>query len=500
MNSQYTKQLTTRSLMTGRKNNVQSDIEAMQESILKIRPMVRYLNKEESVFDYLNTALTWRMQSEVFPYAELLRKHIVLEVQRLYGTYLAGIANKQLEEGWAIETGAHLHVPRKYDKVGITQGPQINAAYFQGQVFWAYANQKLGRKLSISLSTGKVPLDNINSGAYLDLPALKAPITLASKKKHPDSPQTFIPATGKEDILKKIEQIDMLRRQRILPQEQYDFAFLILNNFLHIQSSFSDQVATTHALLMDRILPVKQITVDSEKIGIEFLANVLEDPNSLIHKIFADNALREKFISSFAGILKGWPLEANPFYRIIQKDEGYRLVNYDGDLDPLTIAKGLRTKTVFPSIIMKFFTFMVEAGISPNGAWTQAVYCTETRERAVVFLRELGYTERADAVAAIPTHIAAANACFGIREFQGNYELLDSISVLLNPFAYDLKSKLDISGNQALLLATPFLYEYLLKQPGPVSYNDLKDQVQSAVFENNTNLSEKTFPYIVSYS
>lgn len=475
-------------------------IDAMQEAIVKVRPMVAHLKTAGSVFDYLNTALTWRIQPEKFPYAELLRRHIVLEIQRLYGTYLAGIANKQLEEGWAVETGAHLHVPRKYDKVGITEGPQINAVYFQGQVFWGFANHKLGRKVSISLSTGKVPLDNINSGAYLDLPSLKAPMTLASKKKHPDSPQTFIPATGKEEILKKIEQIDMLRRQRLLPQEQYDLAFLILNNFLHIQSSFSDQVATTHALLMDRILPVKQITVDSEKIGIEFLANILEDKNSLIHKIFADDKLREKFITSFAGILKGWPLEANPFYSIIQKDEGYRLVKYEGALDPWTIAKGLRTKKVFPSIIMKFFAFMVEAGISPNGAWTQAVYCTETKERAVIFLRELGYTERAEAVAAIPTHIAAANACFGIHKVQGNYELLDSISVLLDPDSYDIKSKLNISGNHALLVATPFLYEYLLKERSPLGYTDLKNQLRSSIFEADLRTSQVSFPYSVRYN
>lgn len=477
---------------------IHSAIEMMQESIIKARPMVAHLRTNESVFEYLRPALTWRMRPDIFPYAELLRKHIVLEVQRLYGTRFAKMAHDQLEEGWVIETGAHLHVPRKYDKVGVTEGPQINQQYFQGQAFWAHANHRLGRKLNISLGTGKVPLDNINSGAYLDLPALKTPITLASKKKHPDSPQTLIPATSKEDILKKIEQIDMYRRQRILPQDQYEIGLFVLNNFLHIQSSFSDQVATTHALLMDRIFPVKQISLDSENIGIEFLANILEDSNSLIHKIFADPALREKFITAFADIFKGWRLGATPFYSVIQKDEGYRLVNYEGDLDPLVLAKGLRTKKVFPYIVMKFFAFMVEAGISPNGAWRQSMYCTETKEKAVVFLRELGYTERAEMVAAIPTHIAAASAIFGIHKFQGKYEVVDPISALLDPVTYDIKTKMDITGEQSLFIATPFLYEMLVGQPAPVSYEDLENQLQSAIFDADS--PQVSFPYFVRYN
>ena len=482
------------------KFSIKTKISHMQEKVIKERPLLAYLISDQPVNDYLNSALQWSLQEDKFPYAELLRKHIGLDIQRLYGNYFAKIANLQLKEGWAVETGAHLHVPRKYDKVGVTQGQQINAAYFQGQVFWAYANHNLGRKLSISLSTGKVPLDNINSGAYLDLPALKAPVTLASKKKHPDSPQTMIPATGKEELLRKIEQIEMLKRQRLLPQNQYEFAMLVLNNFLKIQSSFSDQVATTHSLLMDKILPIKQITLDSEKIGIEFIANVLKDKNSLTHKIFADSYLREKFINSFVGILKGWPIGANPFFSILQKDEGFRLVNYHGSLDPLVLAKGLKEKKIFPSVIMKFFVMMVEAGISPNGAWTQAVYCTQTKERAATFLRDIGFNERAEAVELIPTHIAAVSACFGIHESNEKYELIDSISAMLDPIKYDLRNKLDISCRQALLLATPFLYEYLVRQPAPVSYAELKDELSFAIFNDNVEAPQLPFSYNVSYT
>lgn len=475
-------------------------IQSMQEFILKERPLLAQLMSKKPVKEYLESALTWKMQPDKFPYADLLRKYIVLEIQRLYGNSFAKIANIQLKEGWAVETGAHLHIPRKYDKVGVTQGYQINPVYFQGQVFWAYANHNLGRKLSISLSTGKVPLDNINSGAYLDLPAFKAPVTLASKKKHPDSPQTLIPATGKEEILKKIEQMEMLRKQRLLPQNQYELGMLVLNNFLKIQSSFSDQVATTHALMMDKILPVKQITIDSEKIDIEFLANIFKDKNSLTYKIFADSSLREKFINYFVGILKGWPAGANPFFSIIKKDEGFRLVNYHGELDPKTLAKGLKEKTIFPSVIMKFFVMMVEAGISPNGAWTQSVYCTQTKERAVKFLKELGFTERAEAVAAIPTQIAAISSCFGMHEANGKYELADAISVLLSPEKYDISNKLELSCKNSLLLATPFLYEYLVKQQAMVTYEDLKNELPFTVFGTDINSSKLSFPYIVSYN
>lgn len=478
----------------------QTRIDFMQKNIIKERPMVRHLATEKSLIEFLRPALTWRMQGNIFPRAELLRSLIVSEIERLYGNYFAKKASKQLEEGWVIETGAHLHVPRKYDKAFTTEGPQINALLFQGQVLWAFANQKLGRKLSISLNSGRVPLDNTNSGAYLDLPAFKTLVTLASKKRHPDSPQTLIPATNEEEIHKKKEQMDMLKRQRLLPQNQYEVAMMVLDNFLAVQSSFSDQVATTHALMMDKILPIKQITLDSEIVGIYFLADLLEDTNSLIHKIFADSALREKFIASLADIRTGWPVGGSPFYRVSQKDEGFRLSRYEDSFDPFVLAEGLRQNTIFPTGVVKFFSMMVEAGICPSGGWTQAGYCTQIKEKATMFLDEIGYTERARVLRDMPTYIPVMSACWGLQKYQGKIELIDAISVLLNPLQFDLADKINISANQAFLVATPTLYEFILGKPPRLTYSDLKDELKFALFKPEEMIPHISFPYALRYT
>lgn len=454
-------------------DTIQTKIDLLSESVIKARPMLAKLLIDEPIIEYLRPALEWKMQDNIFPQANLLKQIIVAYIARLYDEATATIADDQLKHGWVIETGAHLHIPRRYNSALKKDEAQINPLLFQGQVMWALANQTLGNSISLSLNSGRVPLDNTNSGAYLDLPALKNPITLASKKKHPDSPQSLIPARSIEEINKKIEQIEMYRKQKVLPQEEYEIALQILNNFLKHQSSFSDQVATSHALLMNKILPITQITLDSEQIGLEFIISLLENNESLLHSIFSDSKLRTKFITDLGNIRTGWSNDYSPFYHIANKEEGYRLENYTGPLDPEMLVKGLREKTIHPTGVLKFFALMAEAGICPSGGWTQAGYCTDIRNKGAKFLKDIGFIEQGEALQKMPTYIAAVGPCWGLHKVNDRVELIDAITAILNPSIINMSAIKDMSSRQAFLIAAPTLYEFILEEYPSISYDDL---------------------------
>ena len=450
-----------------------ASLELIIQDILRERPGLKHLYTDTSIIEYLHPALTWKQQKNIFPYADLLQQKITASVEKLYGDELANQAEEQLKNSWVIETGAHLHIPRRFNRAAPTQEPQINSLLFQGQVIWAYANQKVGNNLAISLNSGRVPLDNTNSGAYLDLPALKAPLTLASKKKHPDSPQSLIPARTKEEIQPKMDLLEMYKKQRILPETQYMMGQKVLNNFLEIQSSFSDQIATSHALLINQVAPVTQITLDSELISTEFLLALLKDPSSLTFSIFNDPQKKADFLEVLDGIRTGWTKDSSPFYTVHHTGKGFRLLKYTGDLSPDKLIKGLEEKTLWPTGVMKFFTFMVEAGILPIGGWTQAGYCTEIRNKSEILLRKFGYEERANCLKNMPTHIVAVGPCWKTVDSNGHTKLLDPITAILDPLSVDLSHITDLTGKQTLLLAAPTLYEYILKKPSPINYDEL---------------------------
>jgi len=250
-----------------------------------------------------------------------------------------------------------------------------------------------------------------------------------------------------------------------------------------VQSGFSDQVATTHSLMMNKILPIKQTTLDSEIVGMHFLRELLEDSHSLIYKIFADDLLREKFITMMQDIRTGWPAGGSPFYAVSQKDEGYRLSPYQGSFAPEDLVQGLRQKTIFPTGVMKFFAMMVEGGICPTGGWTQAGYCTDLKHKAVKFLQAIGYEERALALKPMPTEITAMTACWGVQHSEDKVELIDAITVLLNPTKFHFENVIHLTGMQGLLAATPTLYEFIIGQPLPVTYTQLRDVLDFAFVE-----------------
>lgn len=456
-------------------------IEKMLASIIEKRPWLRLLNTDKNIFDYLRPAIDWKQQKDIFPSTALLSNIITSHIKRLYGESLADEAREQLEVSWVVETGAHLHIPRRYNRVAKIDEAQINSLLFQGQVLWSLAHQAFGHRLSIGLNSGRVPLDNTNSGAYLDLPALKVPFLLASKKRYPDTPQSLIPVIGVEEVERKIELLDMYKKQRILPEDQYLLGQEILTNFLKVQSTFSDQVSTTHALMLNKVLPTTQITLDSEFIGKDFMIALLKDSTSLTYKIFDDSSWRMKFLDYFSDIRTGWPKGGSPFYSISENDGSYKLTHYDGDLSPEIIIKGLKENALWLTGVMKFFIFMVEAGLLSSGGWTQTSYCTDVKNQAIKLLQELGYSERAEVLSQMPTNIAAVGPCWGVDEVDGTYQLLDAITTILNPSLIDSSKIITLTSNQTLLVATPTLYEFLLEEPARLSYKDLKEILQFAI-------------------
>lgn len=447
-------------------------IEKVIKSIVHERPGLQSLWTNAPILDYLHPAVTWKQQTS-FPYADTLSAILISHIERLYGTDAAEGVTKQLQNSWVIETGAHLHIPRRYNKVAPTQEAQINPLLFQGQMLWGYANHLLGNKFSISLNSGRVPLDNTNSGAYLDLPALKSPLTLASKRKHPDSPQSLIPARTKEEIKEKMDLLDMYKKQKLIPENQYKLGQQVLKNFFEVQTSFSDQVSTSHALLLNTLLPLKQITLDSEAIAKEFIIKLLKDSTSLTHTLFANPDRRRLFLKELGNIQTGWTEKSSPFYQVHRSGEGFRLVQYDGELDPDTIVKGLEKNTLWPTGVMKFFVYTVEAGILSIGGWTQAGYCTEIKTQSEKLLRELGYDARADALQHMPTQIVTVGPCWGIDTTNGKTKLLDPITAILDPASFDLSIIARMSGKETFILGAPTLYEFLFRQPSSVGYAEL---------------------------
>lgn len=447
----------------------------MVKSIIKKRPQLASLLTAQSILEYLRPAIEWRQQSDIFPHASVLSKLITTDIGRLYGHNYAARARRQLKESWVVETGAHLHIPRRYNKATQTNEPQINSLLFQGQVLWALANRYLGNKMSFSLNSGRVPLDNTNSGVYLDLPSLKTPLPLASKNKYPDSPQSLIPASSTAEIKKKLELLAMYKKQKMIPENEYLFGEKILSNFLAVQSSFSDQVATTHALLLNNFLPTTQVTLDSESIGKDFIVALLKDQTSFTYSVFADPKRREKFLKYLGGIRTGWPHYGSPFYSVVQKGDRSRLVHAAIDLSPASLIPGLEENRIWPTGVMKFFAMMADGGLLSVGGWTQAGYCTEIKIQAVKLLRMFGEHERASALMTMPTAITAVGPCWGIDKVNDTYQLLDAITVLLDTSSVDFSYITNLTGSQTFFIAAPTLYSFLLGEPTQMSYTDLEN-------------------------
>ena len=366
--------------------------------IVQARSVLVGLNTDGLVVDYLNKAQKWNPSHELFPQRGRLENILITETSRLYGPEVAGILKVGFNNTWAVETGAHLHLPKSYDR-RTDQGPSFNPLVFQGQIWWTVTTRNAGRSLNLSLNSGRVPLNNINSGSHLQYSIKEEiePIRLVPDKPYRETPQTLIPAITPENIAHKVEQITTLRDQRKITEEEFQLAMEILNNIKERSDCFSDQIVTGHALIMNKVvsnLGIEQLTMDSEIVGINYLIELFSDFNSLYSRIFSDTNLLNKFLHHFSGIYTGWTEDEGPFYEITYQDnkdqKGARISNYPGNLMPDTLVDGLKKKRLIPRGITKFLAFMMEGGLCPIGGMNQAGYCTEIKDCYFYYFSLLG--------------------------------------------------------------------------------------------------------------
>ena len=449
-------------------------------AITEIKPVLAAMNTDQPLVDYLKPALEWN-PPDIFPHRQDLTDSMVKQTSQIHGTETAEKLRAQLQRSFGVETGAHLSLPRRYDRISKKDGPQINPLVFQGQLFWVAASAHAGLELSVSASSGRVPLDNSNSGGYIDLPSVE-PITTANRKRYKDTPQTLVPAITADELAQKMQKLTTLKQQKKVPDAEYQIAQEIFAQFLNNPDSFSAQVAAANTLMQNKAFenPVQQITLDSELIGRDLMIQALSNPDSLTHQIFADRELHDLFMQKMSGIDTGWKEGQNPFYSVSQTDG--RLGNYTGELSPDVLIEQLNSGQIWPRGAMKFFTMMIDSGMCPIGGMNQSGYCTEIKNSAIDVAEKAKRSDQAEALRGMPTHLAVVTPCWGYSEKDGETKLLDGITTIFDPLTpTEFNKLLSISGRDALITGSPILHKFVVNADAQVIYPELRDALDGRV-------------------
>ncbi|MBI4835640.1 MAG: hypothetical protein HY817_00095 [Candidatus Abawacabacteria bacterium] len=454
----------------------------MLEAVFANKPVLRGLIHQETLGQYLDNALHWNVGEE-FAGKQAFLSRLGHEVARLYGDQTAAKVTAQMLTSFVLETGAHLHLPRRQDKVSKSTPYNVNAIIFQGQILWAAANAAKGHSVSISFSSSRVPVNNANSATYLDLPALEAPVRLVSDR-YKESPQYAVPGINEEARARLRGQLAKIKGR--LGNDHAEVQ--LLESFLVIcdrhPDHLSDQAALMHSTWMNQVLSESEITpvtIDSESVAAQFLADMLADKSSVVGRIFADAALRQQFLVDMAGIPTGWEEGEIPFNQIDNSGKSARLQPYTGNLDPDLLAQKLRAREILPYGILKFFCLISDAGVCPIGGMMQSGYLTELRNRSEKFLQMLGEARRADKLATMPTDVAIVSPCWGIALAQKS--LLNGVDALnAGVSKSDLQRIIQLSGRESLAIAAPTLYAFMCGETPPLGYgSDLAALTPSAI-------------------
>lgn len=449
-------------------------------AITEKKPVLAAMNTDQPLVDYLQPALEWNPTS-VFPHRQDLTDSMVKQATQIHGTETAEKLRGQLQRSFGVETGAHLSLPRRYDRISKKDGPQINPLVFQGQLFWVAASAHAGLDLSVSASSGRVPLDNSNSGGYIDLPSVE-PITTASRKKYKDTPQTLVPAVTTDEIAQKMQKLTTLKQQKKVPDAEYQLAQEIFAQFLNNPDSFSAQVAAANTLMQNKAFehPVQQITLDSELIGRDLMIQALSNPDSLTHQVFTDKELHDLFMQKMTGIDTAWKEGENPFYSVSEKDG--RLGAYTLELTPNALVEQLKSGQILPRGAMKFFTMMIDGGMCPIGGMNQSGYCTEIKNSAIDVAEKAKRKDLAEVLREMPTHLAVVTPCWGYSEKDGEINLLDGITTIFDPLtSTEFNKLLSISGRDALITGSPILHKFVVGSDAQITYPELRDALDGKV-------------------
>ncbi|MBI2623519.1 MAG: hypothetical protein HYW65_02995 [Candidatus Liptonbacteria bacterium] len=461
------------------KKQIAEKVDAVLKKILDGRPALQAIAEARTLGEYLEPPLRWNPEKGAFPLRPLLEDLILKEAERLYGIPTREALREEFSKNWAVETGAHIYLPRRYDRLEKKGAGQINPVVFQGQVLWAALRRALlGSRINFSMNTGRIPLCNANSGAYLDFSFSTEPLRLVSNR-YMNTPQLFIPALDDEKLKEKTEQLQALASQEKITDAEYAYAKEVLAVFVeHRDGRFNHQVAVGQAHIMNKVLPqgMRQVTIDLENIGTAFIVRLLRDPSSTLYRIFSDEKLRARFYGALKGIRTAWEEGDSMFYEVDRSGKELKLREYRGDLMPEVLADLLESERILHKGLLGFYIFIIEGGLCPIGGMFQSQYCIELRDRMIPILEAIGEEARAAHLQEMPTAVAATSPCWGLVRRGAGVELLIAMDCMAVPLSEADFAKIPaLSGRDSLRLAAPSLAQLMLHEEAGVTYEELRE-------------------------
>ncbi|MDR3425109.1 MAG: hypothetical protein P4M13_08605 [Alphaproteobacteria bacterium] len=383
------------------------------DNLLALRPTLRPLAEAQNLGQYLAPVLAWKFQPSLFPCAQLFLDLVQQEIDRCYGKNTAMQVAAQLKSNFTVETGVHVSLPRLYDRATVHSIPlnNVNTLTFQATLYSAAARLAVGQAFHISCSTGHISLSNINSGAYFQ-PDVEHCLRL-QPNKFDKTPQTYLPPLTEEGFHK-------ILRGKTLSADGQKRAELFRKNIQNHPDNFSRQIATTHAALYNEVLPqdIRQITFDFELVVPAYLIALLENPQSLTHRLFTTQGGRDFLRNEFNDVITAWKTDIPPF-DVLENRHGHLHVShapYLGSLSPKSLCEALEQKKILPKTALSFILFMLEAGLAPTGGMRQTHYATQIRDKLVGWLRrEYPDDPRIESLAVLPTDRAILTPLWGVN-------------------------------------------------------------------------------------
>lgn len=441
----------------------------MINEIIGHRPGLRSLLEANSMADYLQPVFNWNPSG--FSNRKLLQSILLRQIVALYNLESDDVSmlESQFENSWCVQTGEHIWIPRvrggaklKISKDGLLL-PSHNPMIFQGSVLWAAMNYFHKYPFSILAGTGRIPVNNPMSGSYIEISRNMDLIRIIPEKWH-SSPQVLVP-TIKEDTLDLIGNAVMKNHHFLTPGVR-DLFCSIPERLMRRDLCFNEQVALIHSSIMNKAMPIRQLTVESERLAVEFIHALLFDEGSLLYSIFSSSVLRYEFLREFSDISTGWNDVGSPFWIIQDSGKVPVLSEFHGSLDTGNIMRLLSEGLIYPKGVLKFFAFMVEGGLLPIGGVCQQGYCTEIRDHAIKFLRNIGENAVANSLTNMPTQIATITPCWGVEKDGRLTDVLDCVD---SPVSFEgFENMLLLDGESVLKKAAIVLYPFFTGKPVPL--------------------------------
>lgn len=456
------------------------------ERVLATSRVFQAMAKAPTLGSYLAPPLAWNPPCSAFPARPILESVIRREAGRLYGEETARVVAQAMKARWCVESGAHLHLPRRQDRVTRPGLAQANPLILQGQILWLACHKALGAEAALSLNTGLTPLDGKITGTYLDLAERPLPTRLLSSK-FARTPHVLAP-------LPESATIDRARRAVALHAGRglvTDRESRLQNRYLdwfdpqigHL--TFGDRVGVGHSDLVREMVPEMPtyITLDLVRIASSFLADCLSTKETLIGRIFSNSSLVERFYDHHRGIATGWKDGETLFWEVLEGSGRRRLTDSRKFYPPSTLPDALRTERVFPRTLLGFWCLLVEGGLCAIGARRQCEYLTTLKNRAAVFLKQVLREEhRADAVMQLPLD----RATFGPGWGGSQYGLVVGLDLLRDPLsAQECRQIVALSGRESLRVSAAALKGLIFDEP--VAWGDSEvDQLCPVVRPGST--------------